>query len=99
MTSTINNTKVNGTPVRETKKPATPRRKPVVVRPRAEVPPTSLADSAAAKVSTDAVQTFANAIAAVEVLAYNGSHELIMQIARIAYTRGRQVAREAGVDL
>jgi hypothetical protein len=50
-------------------------------------------------VLSDAIAEFASAIGMVEALAERGKHELIMQLARIAYTRGRQVARQAGVDV
>jgi hypothetical protein len=46
-----------------------------------------------------AVTTFAYALGHIEELADLGKHELIMQLARIAYTRGRQTARQNGVDL
>ncbi len=45
------------------------------------------------------VAAFAAGIGYVEALATTGDHELIMQLARIAYTRGRQVARAAGVEM
>lgn len=50
-------------------------------------------------VLADAIAQFASAVGMVEALAEAGKHELIMQLARIAYTRGRQVARQAGVDV
>ena len=103
MTSTITTEKpaVNGTKVT---RPRAPRRPAAIDKPaktptHLEVPPATLEDSAKAKAAGEAIQVFANAIAAVEVLAYEGHHELITQIARIAYTRGRQVARDHGVDL
>jgi hypothetical protein len=61
------------------------------------VPSTALAHAPEARLVGESIQTFANAIGAVEALAYVGQHELIMQLARIAYTRARQVARENGV--
>jgi hypothetical protein len=50
-------------------------------------------------VLAEAIAQFANAVGMVEALADAGRHDLIMQLARIAYTRGRQVARANGVDL
>lgn len=49
-------------------------------------------------VLADAIAQFASAVGMVEALAEQGKHELIMQLARIAYTRGRQVARAAGIE-
>jgi hypothetical protein len=99
MTASTTNTKT--TPTNGAKVPG-PRkrapRQPAAVKALL-IPPTTLEDSARAKVAGEAIQTFANSIAAIEVLAFEGHHELIMQIARIAYTRGRQVARENGVEL
>ena len=42
----------------------------------------------------DAIAVFASAVGNVEVLARLGEVELTMQLARIAYTRARQVERE-----
>jgi hypothetical protein len=71
----------------------------------AEVPAgdTGTADSALAAQPVMAqlppsVAMFAAAIGYVEALAASGDHELIMQLARIAYTRARQVERENGGD-
>ena len=95
-TTTSKNTTTNGTKVPRARAPRVRQAEAVK---GLLIPPTTLEDSARAKVAGEAIQVFANSIAAIEVLAYEGHHELIMQVARIAYTRGRQVAREAGVEL
>ena len=46
-------------------------------------------------VQSESIALFAHIVGDVEALAAGGHHELIMQAARIAYTRARQVERIA----
>ena len=64
-----------------------------------DLKPDFVPEADAKTVTLDAdVAHFAAAIGHVEALARLGNAELVMQVARIAYTRGRQSAREQGQE-